>query len=196
MTLKFLSLFILFISSSHNYIVEAFNAKRSNIYPRSRHHETSTLKLMDYDYQGLITDMGTVFISNAVSDVIAQVTENRKSVRKISSITQVSLKSSLPTASVIQPQKIDLERTKRFALFGFFDGAFGHTWFILLDQFITGTDNINIVQKIVADAVIFTPLWCIWFLVLMGIFEGSLITKIKENKFVNEYKELLALDLG
>ena len=43
---------------------------------------------------------------------------------------------------------------------------------------------------------VFTPLWCAWFLVGMGILEGSLTKKFTNNVISTEYKELLAIDVG
>ena len=170
------SVFIIFICFSHGF-TSAFSIK--------------SLHTTGYDFQCLFKDMGTVFITNALSDVIAQVTENRQSHANISSIKQATsqvVKLPLP--------EYDIHRTKRFAVFGFFDGGFGHTWFLLLDQFIPGSSKFNIIQKLIADTTIFTSLWCAWFLVLMGLLDGSLIKKIKDNRLGKEYRELYALSVG
>lgn len=142
---------------------------------------------------GLLTDMTTVLLSNTVSDCIAQYTEKQK-------VIDVSL---LSTADLpVEPTTFDsslnlnIERVVRFAIFGFFDGAVGHNWFIALDQVIKGTDGISVVYKVIADTVVFTPCWVAWFLLAMGLLEGNLQKKISTKKLQTEYKELLFIDLG
>lgn len=126
---------------------------------------------------GYLADMLTVFGTTTLSDFIAQTAERSQQALKADGI----------------PFVFDAARLKRFALFGFFDGAVGHTWFQLLDKYITGSDTTAIIQKVIADTSLFTPFWCLWFVIGMAI--------IKRNfDFVgalkSEYKELLAIDVG
>ena len=168
---------------------------------------------------GLLTDMITVLISNTVSDSIAQVTE-KQNVIDIPAISTATLEAE--NIATVSSSVIDLERVKRFAIFGFFDGAVGHNWFVALDQVIKGNDGLSVVYKIIADTVVFTPVWVAWFLLGMGsvilinyniyhprsnyqidilliccrVLEGNLQKKIETNKIKTEYKELLYIDLG
>lgn len=173
-----------------DYSFQAISIKR---------HSCFTFKLnMEYDYTGLVNDMTTVFVGNAVSDAIAQITEKRR--LKLDNVEPSSTLISTSSVSNIQLSSLssllDFDRTKRFALFGIVDGAFGHNWFLILDYFIKGNQNVDVFYKVVADTTIFTPIWCVWFLVVMGLLEGSLFNKFKENKFRIEYRELLFIDLG
>ena len=180
------------------FLIRKFKTNKNELLSMPQKRKKSIFRLnMEYDYIGLFNDMGTVFVSNAISDLIAQITEKRK-LDPLATVTSSSLSSATTSSSSLLPQSFDLdfERTKRFAYFGFFDGAFGHTWFLVLDYYITGITNMDVVYKVIADTTIFTPLWCIWFLVVMGILEGSLMNKLNENKLQSEYKELLAIDLA
>jgi len=67
--------------------------------------------------------------------------------------------------------KLDYLRTSRFAVFGFFDGAVGHSWFHTLESYITEYRIVDIIARILADAVIYTPIWCLWFLTAMNCLE-------------------------
>ena len=98
------------------------------------------LQFMQGDATGLLADMGTVFISNGISDTVAQFTEQRNGGADLTK-TQDSW-------------SLDFDRVKRFAFFGFLDGAVGHTWFIQLDNFIHGTDGVSVVYKVIADTVV------------------------------------------
>ena len=190
-------IFLILIPHQTAFLIRQFYTNKNEPIPQKRKNSLCRLK-MEYDYTGLFNDMGTVFASNAISDLIAQITEKRK-LDPLATVTSSSTTTSATSSSSsLLPQSFDLdfERTKRFAFFGFFDGAFGHTWFLLLDYYITGITNVDVVYKVIADTVIFTPLWCIWFLVVMGILEGSLVNKLNENKLQSEYKELLAIDLA
>ena len=62
---------------------------------------------------GYLKDMLTVFGTTTLSDTIAQIAERTNTNIKI---------------------PIDKQRLIRFAIFGFFDGAVGHTWFETLDK--------------------------------------------------------------
>jgi len=142
---------------------------------------------------GLLTDMTTVFISNTVSDCIAQYTEKQK----VIDVSVLSADASpLETISDESNSGFNVGRVIRFAIFGFFDGAVGHNWFIALDQVIQGTDGISIVYKVIADTLVFTPVWVAWFLFAMGLLEGNLQKKVTTNKLQSEYKELLYIDVG
>ena len=85
---------------------------------------------------GLLADMVTVLGTNSLSDFLAQSSERSKSIINGN------------------PVSFDIERLKRFAIFGFFDGAVGHGWFIALDSVIKGTDTISIIEKISADTLV------------------------------------------
>jgi hypothetical protein len=125
---------------------------------------------------GLIADMVTVLSTNTLSDFLAQSGEKSKKALEGGSIGS-----------------LDFERLLRFAVFGFFDGAVGHGWFIALDQVIKGTDAVSIIEKISADTLIYTPVWCAWFVVGMSILKRN-FDVVKALKY--EWKELLFIDLG
>ena len=119
-----------------------------------------------------LMDMMTVSVSNIVSDSIAQISEQRS-------------KSS----PILDPQRL-----LRFAVFGFFDGAVGHQWFLILNHFIPGTAPIDLLNVMTADIFIYTPIWCLWYLFGMSILQGKdaehIITTIRQ-----EFKELLGIDV-
>ena len=94
--------------------------------------------------------------------------------------------------ATIKDTKWDLNRSLRFAVFGFMDGTVGHGWFQWLDGVVRGSDNTAVVEKIILDTSIYTPIWCFWFVVAMSLLKGNwdVITTLK-----NEWKELAWLDL-
>ena len=129
-----------------------------------------TYKTAVGDNDMLLRDMVTVFGTTTLSDAIAQTTE------------RVSSRAA-----------IDRTRLLRFATFGFFDGAVGHSWFIALDSVIKGTGNVQVIEKIALDTLIYTPLWCLWFVVAQSLLKRNfdVITSVR-----NEWRELAWLDLG
>ena len=129
-----------------------------------------TYKMAVGDNDMLLRDMVTVFGTTTLSDAIAQTTE------------RVSSRAA-----------IDRTRLLRFATFGFFDGAVGHSWFIALDNVIKGTGNVQVIEKIALDTLIYTPLWCLWFVVAQSLLKRNfdVITSVR-----NEWRELAWLDLG
>eukprot|EP01036_Dinobryon_divergens_P036140 gene36140-46988_t len=126
---------------------------------------------------GLLADMVTVLGTTSLSDFIAQSTEKSQS---------LLANNALPT-------RFDSNRLLRFTIFGFLDGAVGHGWFQLLDQVINGNGGIFVVEKIAADSLIYTPVWCFWFVSAMSVLKGNFdITQALKS----EWKELLWIDLG
>ena len=104
------------------------------------------------DTNSLLTDIGTVCVLNTVSDTAAQLTESQ-------------LRAEAGAR--------DLMRTGRFFAFGVADGALSHVWFEVLDA--TVGDDGTVVQtllKVAGDALVYTPLWCVWFLAAFVVLEG------------------------
>ena len=103
------------------------------------------------DSNSLLTDMGTVCVLNSVSDAAAQLTE-----------AQLRAKAAF-----------DPVRTGRFVAFGLADGALSHAWFSLLDGAV-GNDGtlVQTLEKVAGDALVYTPLWCVWFLAAFVLLEG------------------------
>ncbi len=88
--------------------------------------------------------------------------------------------------------KLDYLRTSRFAVFGFFDGAVGHSWFHTLESYIPDYRIVDIIARILADAVIYTPIWCLWFLTAMNCLERrSSFTRIRT--WLDEWLSLIKL---
>ena len=87
----------------------------------------------------------------------------------------------------------DANRLTRFAVFGFLDGAVGHNWFILLDNVIKGTGNVAVIEKIAADTIVYTPVWCFWFVCGMSLLKQN-FDFVKALK--SEWRELCWIDLG
>lgn len=109
---------------------------------------------------GVFNDMIFIMVINIASDIIAQLSEKKLSLFKLSIAD------------------FDLGRLGRFATFGFFDGVVQHNWFVLLDFFIQGESMINVFQRMLCEAVIYTPCWCLWFLLVMAILEQKKIKDI------------------
>ena len=68
---------------------------------------------------------------------------------------------------------VDIARTARFGTFGSVDGAVSHLWFVVLDA-VVGEDGTldQTLLKVAADAAIYTPLFCVWFLGAFVVLEG------------------------
>lgn len=101
---------------------------------------------------GLLTDILTCGCINTASDTLAQLTE----------------RADAPTGA------FDAGRTRRLALFGLADGAVSHAWFLALDGMVgEGQGAVETLSKTAADAFLYTPLWCLWFLLAMAVLESS-----------------------
>ena len=113
---------------------------------------------------GLLTDVLTCGCINTVSDSLAQFTEQVTERRRHRSPNEDN------SASAVDPA-----RTARLATFGLFDGAVSHSWFEALDGVVgEGQDGLSLttLAKSAADALVYTPLWCAWFLVAMAVLEA------------------------
>lgn len=100
---------------------------------------------------GILTDMVTVMVSNTISDTIAQLTE-RHSIIAVPDII-LEIETNSPEIKIQEPA-LNLQRIGRFALFGFFDGAVSHNWFLILDQVIKGNDGLSVIFKVAADTAV------------------------------------------
>ena len=103
------------------------------------------------DSNSLLTDIWTSAIIHPVSDAAAQLTE-----------TQLRAKAPF-----------DPVRNGRFLVYGAADGVLSHAWFEVLDG-VVGTDGtlVQTLEKVAGDALVYTPLWCVWFLAFMAVLEG------------------------
>ena len=103
------------------------------------------------DSNSLLTDIWTSAIIHPVSDAAAQLTE-----------TQLRAKAPF-----------DPVRNGRFLVYGAADGVLSHAWFEVLDG-VVGTDGtlVQTLEKVAGDALVYTPLWCVWFLAAFAVLEG------------------------
>ena len=136
---------------------------------------TSIQQSYDANEGSYLMDMMTVSAGNTLSDTIAQVAEQRGKGSSMNSIQ-------------------DPRRLIRFATFGFLDGAVGHQWFLTLNHFIPGSTPIDLVNAMVADVLIYTPLWCLWYLFGMSLLQGKDASQILST-IRSEFKELLGIDI-
>ncbi|CAE7704318.1 Pxmp2 [Symbiodinium sp. CCMP2592] len=104
------------------------------------------------DSQGLATDVATAAVLNSASDVVAQLSEMQREDGRV----------------------IRAERALRYAAFGSMDGCAGHYWFTFLDTMLprSGDDVLDTVAKVLADSAVYTPCWCVAFLLVMAVLEG------------------------
>lgn len=64
-----------------------------------------------------------------------------------------------------------MERFRNFAVFGFVDGAVSHSWFLVLDHVIKGHQFTDVLARILADNLLYSPIWCAWFISAMAFVE-------------------------
>jgi hypothetical protein len=118
----------------------------------------------EFDSSGVLSDSVAVACSYAVSDTLAQLTERR-----------------LAKANGAEV-RFDAARTQRLALFGIADGAFYHTWFVVLDGLIgDGQGAMQTLSKTAADTMVYTPIWCAWFLLAMAVLESRDMQAVPAN---------------
>jgi len=110
---------------------------------------------------GLATDVMTAGCINTASDTLAQLRER-----------------SAPNGTVGR-KTFESIRTLRLATFGLFDGAVSHIWFIGLDGVVgEGQGLADTLVKTAADAMVYTPLWCAWFLAAMCALESPTLSSV------------------
>lgn len=128
------------------------------------------------DSNSLLTDILTCASINTISDSVAQ-----------------SLERSLPNNAVAEQ---DAQRTANFALFGLADGAVSHVWFEALDA-VVGEDGtlMETLLKSAGDALVYTPLWCAWFLAAFVVLERRDVRTIP-RVVSSEWLELFSGNLG
>lgn len=124
----------------------------------------------------LATDMVTCGCMSTVGDSVAQLTE----------------RCSEEASAACQ----DMTRTARFGAFGFADGAVAHVWFRALDATVgdDGTMQQTLI-KMASDALLYTPIWCVWFLTAFVVLERKDVRSIP-NVVRNEFNELYRGNLG
>lgn len=165
MRVLFLLMLQLFLSSSEGFRIRANLARTTN----------KNLSMMVVDglirfSEGIITDTLTLGTISTAGDFVAQFAQKQ------------SLISRFPPDLLSQGHTIisslDVERTQRFAVFGLFDGIITHSWYFSLNNFVQGSDFNAIAQKVMADALIYQPIWCLYFLLLMTYFEKKSIDTV------------------
>lgn len=142
----------------------------------------------------ILSDMFTATISYTLSDTIAQFSEIIAS-KSASDGDKNLLLNSISTDDGGKVKDFNLDRLIKFLVFGFLDGAVSHGWFVGLDEVISGDDILSVIYKVTADTLIYTPLWCVWFIFGISILEGSLWRKYVSNELAKEWKELAFIDL-
>ena len=129
------------------------------------------------DSNSLLTDVLTAGSINSVSDTVAQLTERKQF-----------------TGEVVVCQ--DVARTTRFVAFGLADGAVSHAWFLALDAIIGEDGSVaETLLKVASDALVYTPLWCIWFLAAFVVLEQRGVRSIP-SVVRGQWLELFRGNLG
>ena len=129
---------------------------------------------------GLTTDIVTNGVIHIISDAVAQATE----------------RTSLVAREPIRSGGPDFARTTRFAVFGAADGAVSHAWFLGLDAVVGESGStFETFLKVVADQLVYTPLFCVWFLAAFVVLEGRAARSIP-NVIRNEWFELYRGNAG
>ena len=107
----------------------------------------------------LATDIATNGAIHILSDTLAQATERTPWVNRA---------TPTPTSG-----SLDWARVFRFGAFGAADGAVSHGWFWALDSVVgeSGTLTETLI-KVAADQLVYTPLFCVWFLAAFVVLEG------------------------
>jgi len=119
---------------------------------------------------GLITDILTCGTFNTVSDTVAQFLTGNIELQNDRGNSQQNNRQSREDDPIDTPY--DSGRTLRLALFGLADGAVSHIWFLTLDSVVgDGQGLSDTLLKTAADALLYTPLWCAWFLAFITIIE-------------------------
>jgi hypothetical protein len=126
------------------------------------------------DADSVLTDVVTAASINTVSDCTAQASQLRSS-----------------TLSAADPA-----RTARFCVFGAADGYVSHIWFEALDD-VVGEDGsaAQTLLKVACDALVYTPLWCAWFLAAFVLLEGRAARSIP-SVVTGEWLELYRGNVG
>eukprot|EP00587_Corethron_hystrix_P010079 CAMPEP_0113309792 /NCGR_PEP_ID=MMETSP0010_2-20120614/7691_1 /TAXON_ID=216773 ORGANISM="Corethron hystrix, Strain 308" /NCGR_SAMPLE_ID=MMETSP0010_2 /ASSEMBLY_ACC=CAM_ASM_000155 /LENGTH=233 /DNA_ID=CAMNT_0000165109 /DNA_START=11 /DNA_END=709 /DNA_ORIENTATION=- /assembly_acc=CAM_ASM_000155 len=140
-------------------------------------------------HNGLLTDMLTCCSIYTSSDLIAQMLNKKEKekeakdeyeffekiiVKEESKDNDQLSNSSWSSSTGIINSSYDSMRTFRLASFGLVDGAISHAWFLALDSLVgEGQGLADTLLKTLGDALVYTPLWCAWFLAFMTTTEPS-----------------------
>lgn len=128
---------------------------------------------------GLATDVLTNGAIHVVSDSVAQATE------------RTSLVARAPST-----RGPDLARVGRFGAFGAADGAVSHGWFFALDAVVGESGTVaETLLKVAADQLVYTPLFCVWFLAAFVVLEGRDVRTIP-RVLRTEWLELFRGNVG
>ena len=113
------------------------------------------------DSNSLLTDVLTGGCVTTLSDTLAQGTE------------RATRSEAATTHSGAAAARQDLVRTLRFSVFGLADGAASHGWYAGLDAAAGEAQGAaETALKVGADALVYTPVWCAWFLAAMTVLEA------------------------
>jgi len=119
----------------------------------------------------LLSDVLTSGTINTISDCVAQFLESVAT--NATTIITNTENSEIKTA-VSEEQNYDWIRTQRLAVFGLADGVVSHLWFLELDELLgEGQGLFDTAMKTAADTLVYTPIWCAWFLAAMALLEGN-----------------------
>lgn len=108
-------------------------------------------------------------------------------------VTAASINTCSDTAAQLTQRSRDPARTARFLTFGAADGAVSHVWFAALDA-VVGDDGSTLL-KVASDALVYTPLWCCWFLAAFTVMEGRDPRSVP-GVISAEWRELFQGNLG
>lgn len=114
---------------------------------------------IDSPIGGYAKDMMTAACLGTMSDVFAQIISQKGN--DSNSVTASPPNDRAPTSREFKSGglfpafnsiRIDIKRTIRFAIFGFIDGAVGHTWFYTLETYVRTTRITDVFLRILIDA--------------------------------------------
>lgn len=78
-------------------------------------------------------------------------------------------------------ERWDPARTKNMALTGLPVGVLCHFWYNFLDQRMPGRTLRRVVQKVVIDQILFSPICISVFFITLGVLEHSKVSRVKKE---------------
>lgn len=173
------SLLIFFLLLDHS---EGF-VSRKPVIMRTKSNKFMVVDELVRLSEGIISDSLTLGTIATAGDFVAQFYQRQPFENRISPDLLSNVHSMVST--------FDIERSQRFAAFGLFDGVVTHSWYFSLNNVVHGTDVWAIGQKVMADALIYQPLWCAYFLFLMTYLEKKNVDGVVHT-FKADWWELFA----
>lgn len=184
--------FILRPICMHNHNLRHRTSISLNLLPISQlsfDYVTFIQNLRDNDnMRTIIIDVMTVTATYTIGDVTAQVIDNNKQ-QKMHQLGQQS-QQQLQQVALTGSDWYDADRTKRYFLFALGDGLVCHYWFIILDYMISSafsssSNVVEMVERIVADRILYTPIWYVYFITCFVLLENrgvrNIIPTIKKD---------------